>query len=95
MVGCAAGPPPGITRVVDSPTRTRPNWATVVETPFDDAVWVELDSGSMVPIDAPADVRELLEAGVSVLVDLDQSGEAVPWSTVVAIRAEPVRRPPA
>jgi hypothetical protein len=55
----------------------------------DDSVWVELDSGSIVAIAAPADVLDLLEAGASVLVDLDSSGTAVPWSTVVVTRSEP------
>jgi hypothetical protein len=64
----------------------RPSWATVIKTSIDDEVWVELDSGSIVPIDASAEMRDLLDAGVSVLVDLDSSGEAVPWSTVVARR---------
>ena len=64
----------------------RPSWATVIRTRIDDAVWVELDSGSIVPIDAPAEMRELLDAGVSVLVDLDSRGEAIPWATVVTTR---------
>ena len=66
---------------------SRPSWATVIEAPIDDAVWVELDSGSIVPIDASAEMCDLLDAGVSVLVDLDSRGEAVPWSTVVATRS--------
>jgi uncharacterized protein YuzE len=65
----------------------RPSWATVINTRIDDAVWVELDSGSIVPIDAPAEMCDLLDAGASVLVDLDSSGEAIPWSTVVATRS--------
>ena len=68
----------------------RPGWATVIDTGIDDAVWVELDSGSIVPIDASAEMRDLLDAGVSVLVDLDANGEAVPWSTLVATRSDAV-----
>ena len=64
----------------------RPCWATVFTVGLDDSVWVELDSGSIVPIDAPPDVRALLEAGASVLVDVDASGAAVPWSTVLVTR---------
>jgi hypothetical protein len=70
-------------------TSMRPSWATVIDTGLDDAAWVELESGSIVPIDASADVLDLLEAGVSVLVDVDASGAAVPWSTVVVTRREP------
>jgi hypothetical protein len=66
----------------------RPSWATAIRTRIDDQVWVELDSGSIVPIDASGEVQDLLEAGVSVLVDLDSRGEAVPWSTVVAAHSE-------
>lgn len=66
----------------------RPSWATAIRTRIDDQVWVELDSGSIVPIDASAEMEDLLEAGVSVLVDLDSHGEAVPWSTVVATHSE-------
>jgi hypothetical protein len=65
----------------------RPSWATVIKTRIDDAVWVELESGSIVPMDASAEMRDLLDAGVSVLVDLDSSGDAIPWSTVVATRS--------
>jgi hypothetical protein len=71
----------------------RPSWATVIDTGLDDAVWVELESGSIVPIDAPVDVLDLLEAGLSVLVDVDPSGSAVPWSTVVVTRPAPDLRP--
>lgn len=72
----------------------RPCWATVFTVGLDDSVWVELDSGSIVPIDAPADVRDLLEAGASVLVDVDASGAAVPWSTVLVTRERQTARVP-
>lgn len=65
----------------------RPSWATAIKTRIDDEVWVELESGSIVPIDASAEMRDLLDAGVSVLVDLDSRGEAVPWWTVVGTRS--------
>ncbi|MGH2978910.1 MAG: hypothetical protein ACRDLQ_04650 [Solirubrobacterales bacterium] len=61
----------------------------MIETGIEDAVWVELESGSILPIDAGPDVLDLLEAGVSVLVDVDPSGAAVPWSTVVVTRPDP------
>jgi hypothetical protein len=67
----------------------RPCWATVVETGIADEAWVELESGSIVPIDASPDVIDLLETGVSVLVDVDPSGQAVPWSTLVVTRTAP------
>jgi hypothetical protein len=67
----------------------RPCWATVVETGVADEAWVELESGSIVPIDASPDMLDLLEAGASVLVDVDASGQAVPWSTIVVTRTEP------
>jgi hypothetical protein len=79
-------PRAGTTPSVQTIASARPSWATVIDTRIDDAVWVELDSGSIVPIAASAEMRDLLDAGVSVLVDLDSSGEAVPWSTVVARR---------
>ena len=69
---------------------SRPTWATAIGARIDDAVWVELDSGPIVPIDASAEMRDLLDAGVSVLVDLDSNGDAVPWSTIVATGDEAV-----
>ena len=74
----------GNNRTVQTIASARPSWATVIKTRIDDAVWVELESGSIAPIDASAEMRELLDAGVSVLVDLDSRGEAIPWATVVA-----------
>jgi hypothetical protein len=67
----------------------RPCWATVFVKGMAGEVWVELESGSIVPIDASAEVLDLLEAGVSVLVDVDATGQAVPWSTLVVTRTEP------
>ena len=61
----------------------------MVETGIAGEAWVELDSGSILPIDAPAEMLELLDEGVSVLVDLDHSGRAIPWSTVVVTHTTP------
>jgi hypothetical protein len=77
----------GNNRTMQTIASERPSWATVIRRGIDDAVWVELESGSIVSIDASAEMRGLLDAGVSVLVDLDTSGEAVPWSTLVATRS--------
>jgi hypothetical protein len=74
---------------METSANLRPCWATVVETAVADEAWVELESGSIVPIDASPDMLDLLEAGASVLVDVDASGQAVPWSTVVVTRTEP------
>jgi hypothetical protein len=70
-------------------TDERPYWATVFAKGPAGEVWVELESGSIVPIDASAESLDLLEAGVSVLVDVDASGQAVPWSTLVVTRTNP------
>ena len=67
----------------------RPCWATVVESDVADEAWVELESGAIVPIDASPDMLDLLDEGASVLVDVDASGQAVPWSTIVVTRTEP------
>jgi hypothetical protein len=78
---------------METVTNVRPCWAIVVDIGIADEVWVELESGSIVPIDAPGDVIGMLEEGLSVLVDVDASGRAVPWSTVVVTRSE-LDRPP-
>lgn len=72
-------------------TKSRPTWATVVDCRIEGEAWVELESGSIVPIDAPPETLELLEHGVSVLVDVDRSGAAVPWSEVVVTRPPGLR----
>jgi hypothetical protein len=79
----------GHNKIMQTFTDERPCWATVFAKGAAGEVWVELESGSIVPIDASAESLDLLEAGVSVLVDVDVSGQAVPWSTLVVTRTKP------
>jgi hypothetical protein len=62
-----------------------PVWGVIVARRSNSESWVELDSGRIVLLD-PSALPEHARAGMSVMLDLDANGDAIPSPEIVATR---------
>jgi hypothetical protein len=60
-----------------------PVWGTVIERRRNGETWIELATGEVLQATAPPELREHVQPGTSLLVDVDGAGEPAPWSTVM------------
>ena len=63
-----------------------PVWGQVIECRRNGETWIELATGEVLQRSAPPEIRDQVDVGTSVLIDVDDSGEPVPWSTVTVTR---------
>jgi hypothetical protein len=63
-----------------------PVWGQVIDRQRNGETWIELATGEVLQSSAPPEIRDQVQVGTSVLVDVDDAGEPVPWSTVMVTR---------
>jgi hypothetical protein len=63
-----------------------PVWGEVIECRRDGETWIELATGEVLQRSAPPEIRQQVAVGTAVLVDVDESGVPMPWSSVMVTR---------
>ena len=63
-----------------------PVWGEVIECRRNGETWIELETGEVLQRAAPPEIREQVAVGTAVLVDVDEAGEPLPWSSVMVTR---------
>jgi hypothetical protein len=63
-----------------------PVWGQVIERQRNGETWIELATGEVLQSSPPPEIRDQVQVGTSVLVDVDEAGEPLPWSTVMVTR---------